>query len=63
MENLSIVFGIALSADDDASTRTMACHALCASTVNPPFLLLFYYFIFISGWETPVSQGPKLTET
>lgn len=36
MENLSIVFGIALSADDDASTRTMACHALCACIVLPP---------------------------
>lgn len=30
MENLSVLFGIALSADDDPSARTMACHALCA---------------------------------
>lgn len=50
MENLSIVFGIALSADDDASTRTMACHALCASTVNPPFCCFFIIlFSFRAG--------------
>ncbi|KAL5334865.1 hypothetical protein BJX70DRAFT_376905 [Aspergillus crustosus] len=29
-ENLGIVFGIALSSDGDASSRIMACHALCA---------------------------------
>lgn len=50
MENLSVVFGIALSADDDASTGTMACHALCACTVSPPFLL----FLFISDLEMPI---------
>ncbi|XHG09024.1 hypothetical protein AWENTII_012105 [Aspergillus wentii] len=30
MENLGILFGIALSTDDDPSARIMACHALCA---------------------------------
>lgn len=40
MENLSVLFGIALSADDDASTRTVACHALCACTIIP-FLVAF----------------------
>ena len=34
MENLSVLFGIALSADDDPSARTMACHALCACTCD-----------------------------
>lgn len=44
MENLSIVFGIALSADDDASTRTMACHALCACIVLPPYFAFSSHF-------------------
>lgn len=35
MENLSVLFGTALSADDDASTRTVACHALCACMAIP----------------------------
>lgn len=35
MENLSILFGIAISADDDPSARTMACHALCACKSEP----------------------------
>ncbi|KAF9895239.1 hypothetical protein FE257_000141 [Aspergillus nanangensis] len=30
MENLSILFGIALSTDDEPALRFMACHALCA---------------------------------
>ena len=34
MENLSVLFGIALSADDDPSARSMACHALCACTCD-----------------------------
>lgn len=28
--SLSILFGIALSVDDEISLRVMACHALCA---------------------------------
>ncbi|KAH8429113.1 uncharacterized protein LDX57_006783 [Aspergillus melleus] len=30
MKNLGIIFGIALSAEDDPPVRIMACHALCA---------------------------------
>ncbi|KAG2010737.1 hypothetical protein GB937_007706 [Aspergillus fischeri] len=30
LTNLGIIFGIALSTDDDPSVRIMACHALCA---------------------------------
>ncbi|KKK18651.1 hypothetical protein AOCH_004128 [Aspergillus ochraceoroseus] len=30
MKSLDIIFGIALSSDDDPSARIMACHALCA---------------------------------
>lgn len=52
MENLSIVFGIALSADDDASTRTMACHALCACIVLPP--PLFLLFLLTSDEKMPI---------
>lgn len=39
-ENLNILFGIALSADDVFLPRIMACHALCVckSSLGPPIL-------------------------
>lgn len=50
MENLSVLFGIALSADDDPSARTMACHALCACMeLSRPLLC---------GFSTAISESP-----
>lgn len=50
MANLSILFGIALSVEDDPSARIMACHALCAREDSlPPLLLSSSNFAVDSG--------------
>lgn len=38
LKYLDILFGIALSTDDEPSLRIMACHALCACKSPSPYL-------------------------
>lgn len=40
IKNLGIIFGIALSAEDDPPVRIMACHALCACKKRTPAVFL-----------------------